>query len=179
MTIHKATNQQIIELSGLKITPHPSIHIPEFNFQYMHNREYWDKAFAFLRDTGLNQLPSGKYPVLGDKIYASVSENNSKDPNNALWEAHKKYVDIQYVIQGEEIIGVAPLSAAVKTISFDPDKDLGFYEIPEAHCKYYRADAEHFFIFFPEDAHRPCIRSSGKESEKKVVIKIWAAPFID
>lgn len=163
---------------GLQLNPHPSTDSSQFSFQYLQNRECWDKAFAFLRDNDLNILASGKYPILGDKVFASISEANSKNREDTRWEAHKKYIDIQYVIRGEEIIGVAPLSAAVRTISFDPEKDLGFYEIPENQCHYHTANPGTFFLFFPNDAHRPCIRSTNGESEKKIVIKISAIPSL-
>ncbi len=163
---------------GLQLNPHPSTDKSEFSFQYMQNQECWDKAFAFLKDNDLSNLAAGKYPIMGEQVFASVSDANSKKPEDARWEAHKKYIDIQCVVRGEEIIGVAPLSAAVRTISFDPEKDLGFYEIPENQCHYHTALPGTFFVFFPHDAHRPCIRSTNGESEKKIVIKIIAIPSL-
>ncbi|HLO58640.1 MAG TPA: YhcH/YjgK/YiaL family protein [Bacteroidales bacterium] len=157
---------------GLEISVHKSVDALEFYHQYARNRKAWDKAFAWLKDTDLETIAPGKYKIDGDNVYASVAEAPTKNPDDAKWEAHKKYADIQYVISGVEEMGIAPISRAVAIEPFNESTDLGFYEIPEADCRYYTADSEAFFIFFPQDAHRPCIRVSGYDVNKKVVIKV-------
>jgi len=157
---------------GLKLEAHKSIDALEFSFQYAKNREAWEKAFAWLRDTDLEKVSPGKHKIDGDRVYASVAEDNTKSLDDTRWEAHQKYIDIQYVVYGKEKMGVAPLSKAVSIEPFNAEKDVGFYEIPEADCKYYTAQPGTFFIFFPQDAHRPCIRTRGADSDKKIVIKI-------
>jgi biofilm protein TabA len=158
--------------SGLKLKAHESTHILEFYNQYNKNKSCWDKAFAFLRDTGLENLAPGKYVLDGDHVFASVSEAATKMFEDTKWEAHRNYIDIQCIIAGNESMGVAPLSRANESTPFDSAKDLGFYDIPEAVCKYYPAEPGVFFIFFPQDAHRPCIRTEGTDWDKKVVIKV-------
>jgi biofilm protein TabA len=157
---------------GLKLEAHKSTDALEFSFQYAKNRECWDKAFAYLRETDLENIPPGKYKIDGDRVYASFAEGPTKELENTRWEAHLKYIDIQYVVKGREKIGVAPLSKAVITEPFNAEKDIGFYEVPEPDCKYYVAEPGTFFIFFPQDAHRPCIKIKGSDSDKKIVIKI-------
>jgi YhcH/YjgK/YiaL family protein len=76
------------------------------------------------------------------------------------------------VASGKEKIGVALLSKAVAIEPFSVEKDVGFFEIPESDCRYYLAEPGTFFIFFPQDAHRPCIRVKGNDTDKKIVIKI-------
>jgi biofilm protein TabA len=156
----------------LRLEAHKSSDALEFSFQYAKNREYWDKALAWLRDTDLETAAPGKYEIDGDKVYATVAEGQTKNPEDTRWEAHLKYIDIQYVVIGKEKIGVAPLSKAFGTEPFNTDKDVGFYEIPEPDCKYYVAEPGTFFIFFPQDAHRPGIRAKGTDTVKKIVIKI-------
>jgi biofilm protein TabA len=158
--------------AGLKLDAHKSTNILEFSFQYAGNRECWDKAIAWLRDTDLENVPPGKYKLDGDRLYVSVAEGPVKNPEDARWEAHVKYIDLQYVARGREKIGVAPLSMGIITTPFDADKDIGFYEVPEANCKYYVAEPGTFFIFFPQDAHRPCLKIKGTDSNKKIVVKI-------
>jgi YhcH/YjgK/YiaL family protein len=157
---------------GLEIPVHKSVDPLEFYHQFAKNRHAWEKAFAWLKETNLETIPPGKYKIDGNRVYASVAESPTKDPDNARWEAHKKYADIQYVISGVEKMGVAPVSKAVAIEPFNVSNDLGFYEIPEADCSYYTADSEAFFIFFPQDAHRPCIRMHECDKNKKVVVKV-------
>jgi YhcH/YjgK/YiaL family protein len=157
---------------GLMLEAHKSTDVLEFSFQYGRNRDYWDKAFAYLRDNDLEKLAPGKYKIDDDKVYVLVAEANTKELEDTRWEAHVKYIDIQYVVHGKEKIGVAPLSKAVAIEPFNTEKDIGFYEIPEPDCKYYLAEPGTFFVFFPQDAHRPGIKTKETNADKKIVIKI-------
>jgi biofilm protein TabA len=158
--------------NGLKLRIHESADIGEFYLRYNKNKVWWDKAFAFLRDTDLENLAPGKYVLDEDHVYASVSEAATKNFEDTKWEAHRQYIDIQYVISGAESMGVAPLTGSTELEPFDPIKDLGFYNVLEDECIYYPAAPGTFFIFFPHDAHRPCIRTEGTDWDKKVVIKV-------
>ncbi len=157
---------------GLLLEAHHTTDVLEFSFQYAKCRECWDKAIAWLRDTNLAEIAPGKYRIDDDLVFASVAEGKTKNPEDTRWEAHKKYIDIQYVAAGKEKIGVAPLSKAVAIEPFDNAKDIGFYEIPESDCTYHTAQPGTFFVFFPQDAHRPGIKTKGADSAKKIVIKI-------
>jgi len=160
--------------NGLNLEPHKSIDVLEFAFQYTKNKAYWDKAFAYMRDTDLDKVAPGKYYIDGDNVYVLITEGNTKAFEDSKWEAHIKYIDIQYAIRGMEKIGVAPFTKAIITSPFDAVKDIGFFNIPEAISEYYVAEPGTFFIFFPKDAHRPGIRIEGIDSDKKLVIKIKA-----
>jgi len=157
---------------GLKLEAHKSTDTLEFSYRYAKNRELWDKAFAWLKNTDLNAIEPGKYMVDGDCVYVSVAEGATKSMEETRWEAHQKYIDIQYVVKGKEKIGVAPFSKAVGSELFNVEKDVGFYEIPEADCRYHVAQPGTFFIFFPNDAHRPGIRVNEGDWVKKIVVKI-------
>ncbi len=157
---------------GLKLVAHKSTDAMEFHFQYAKNRENWNQALAWLSDADLEKLPAGKHEISGDQVYALVSEGPTKELEGTKWEAHLKYIDIQYVVSGKEKIGVAPLSKALAIEPFNTEKDIGFFEIPEPDCRYFLAEPGTFFIFFPQDAHRPGIRVKGNDTDKKIVIKI-------
>jgi len=145
--------------------------VNEFENHYSGNKDTWDKAFAWLNNVNLQSIAPGKYEIDGDKVYASVAEYVPKELKDTRFEAHRKYIDIQYVVKGVETIGVAPLSKGMVITSFDAERDIGFFEIPEADCKYYTVEPGKIFIFFPKDAHRPGIRSNDGEV-RKLVVKI-------
>jgi YhcH/YjgK/YiaL family protein len=159
-------------LGGLQLTPHKTIDVQEFARQYHLNQSYWDKAFAFLKNTDLNKIAKGKYPIDGENVYASVTADSSKNFDKTNWESHRKYIDIQYVINGEEKIGVYPVSKATVTKEYDDKKDAANYS---ADGKLYSATPGTFFIFFPSDAHRPNITPGGNKVVKKIVIKVRVA----
>ena len=159
-------------LGGLELKPHKTVDVQEFARQYHLNKSYWDKAFAFLKNTDLNKIAKGKYPIDGENVYASVTADSSKNFDKTNWESHRKYIDIQYVINGEEKIGVYPVSKAAVAKEYDDKKDAANYS---ADGKLYSATPGTFFIFFPSDAHRPNITPGGNKVVKKIVIKVRAA----
>lgn len=158
-------------LGGLELKPSKTVDVQEFARQYHANKAYWDKAFAYLKNTDLNKIAKGKYPIDGDNVFASVTADSSKNFDKTNWESHRKYVDIQYVINGEEMIGVYPVSKATVTKEYDERRDAANYS---ADGKLYSATPGTFFIFFPSDAHRPNITPGGNLVVKKIVIKVKA-----
>jgi YhcH/YjgK/YiaL family protein len=156
-------------LGGLNLNAHKSTDKIEFAKQYHANKTYWDQAFAYLKNTDLNAIAKGKYPIDGDNVFASVTADSSKNFDKTTWESHRKYIDLQYVINGEELIGVYPVSKATVTKAYDEKRDAANYS---ADGKLYSAVPGIFFLFFPSDAHRPNITPGGNKVVKKIVIKI-------
>jgi biofilm protein TabA len=155
--------------NAVSIKPHSSINPQEFAGQYHKNQELWDKAFLFLSRNDLGALAPGTYPIAGDDLYATISEYVPKDFEESGWESHRRYIDLQSMITGKEKIGVASVSKAKLTEAYDEVKDIAHYETPG---KYYLARPGDFFLFFPEDAHRPSIKYEGNATVRKLVIKI-------
>jgi YhcH/YjgK/YiaL family protein len=159
-------------LGGARLKPNASINKKEFARQYQLNRAGWDKAFAFIKEHDLDSLPKGKYPVDGDNVTASVTEDPSKDFDKTNWESHRKYIDIQCIISGEEKMGICPITNAIVTKAYDDKKDVAN---DSAEGKFYIAGKGEFFLFFPTDAHRPNITPGGNKVVKKIVIKVRVA----
>lgn len=159
-------------LNGLALTPHKSINKTEFARQYQLNKAYWDKGFAFLKAQNLQTIAKGKYPIDGDNVFATVTEDSSKDFEKTSWESHRKYIDFQCIIIGNEKMGVYPIAKATVTKEYDDKKDVANYS---AEGKFYVGTPGTFFIFFPTDAHRPNITPGGNKPVKKIVIKVRVA----
>ncbi|MEJ7826660.1 MAG: YhcH/YjgK/YiaL family protein [Segetibacter sp.] len=156
-------------MNGLKPTPHTSIDKEEFTKEYHARKEWWDKAFAFMKDTDLANLKPGDHPIVGEDVFARVTEVPLKNIDSTKWEAHKNYHDIHYVISGKEKIGIGALSSATIVVPYDSKRDISFYE---GTGKYYIADPGTFFIAFTKHIHRPFLEVDGKGMVKKLVIKI-------
>ncbi|WP_344973955.1 YhcH/YjgK/YiaL family protein [Compostibacter hankyongensis] len=160
-------------LKGLKLTPHKSINQRVFTEQYHKNQAAWDKAFAFMRDHDLATMAPGKYPIDGEQVFATITEAPGKDKDKTQFESHRNYSDLQYVISGKEMIGVCPVSKAKVTRPYNPAGDGANYT---AKGKYYLAEPGTFFIFSPEEAHRPGIKGDNSGTPiKKLVIKVRMA----
>src|SRR3569833_3591924 len=152
---------------GLTLNLHASVNKDSFYIAYHRNPELWDAAFAFLRTKGLDTLSPGKYAIIGDAVFASVTEADTHKPEEVKWESHSEYIDLQYIISGKELIGVADTAGAKIVKPYTPD--VINYEIE---VTYYTAGQGEFFLFFPNNAHRPTIKVPGYNRDKKIVIKI-------
>lgn len=159
-------------LQGAPLTPHNTINYQEFSRQYHRNKEYWQKTFAYLATTDLHTIARGKYPIDGDNVYASVTIDSSKNFDKTNWESHRKYIDVQCIIDGVENMGVVPVPEATVTKPYDDKRDVANYS---ATGKIHTGNPGTFFIFFPGDAHRPNISPGGNKPVRKVVIKVKAA----
>ncbi|QEM08842.1 YhcH/YjgK/YiaL family protein [Mucilaginibacter rubeus] len=155
--------------NGLKLKLNSSTNDVEFAKQYAANKAAWDKAFEFLRERNLETIEPGKYTIDGDNVYAMITEGPSKEPEQAAWESHQNYIDVQYVIKGKEKIGVAAIESLTVTKPYDAEKDFANYS---GEGKYYTATPEEFFLFFPSDGHRPNMKVNGYDKVKKLVIKV-------
>lgn len=160
-------------LNGLQAQPHSSVNKEEFARQYNANKDLWDAAFAYLKNTNLQTVAKGASMIILDKVKVSVTEDSTKNFEKTTWESHRKFIDIQYIVRGEEKMGVAPITEAKVTRPYDAGRDAANYEVEG---KYYVSTTDRFFIFFPGDAHRPNITTGGNLPDKKVVIKVGAAP---
>ncbi len=163
------TNKQLNELAGSKLQPDESINKAAFARQYQLHKDYWDEAFAFLKDHDLDTMSVGKYAIDGDNVYATITQNPTKDMDSTKWESHRNYTDLQMVISGEEKIGIADITKLNVIKPYDASKDVANYS---GDGSFYAAMPNTFFLFFPSDAHRPNITTNGNKPDKKIVIKI-------
>jgi YhcH/YjgK/YiaL family protein len=159
-------------LKGLKAQPHSSTNKAEFARQYNANKPLWDAAFAYLKNTNLQTLAKGRHIIIPDKVTVSVTEDSTRNFDKTTWESHRKWIDIQYIVRGEEKMGVAPVSQAKVTRPYDAGRDVANYEVEG---KYYVSTTDRFFLFFPTDAHRPNITTGRNLPDKKIVVKLLAA----
>jgi biofilm protein TabA len=129
-------------------------------------------AFDYIRKTDLSALEPGRYPIVGDDLIAIVEQAQGKTKEVAKLEAHRKYIDIQLVLEGDEQMGWKPLADCLNPVSeHSEEKDIRFFH--DAPASWIAVPPDHFCIFFPEDAHAPLV-SSGQVS--KVIFKVAVSP---
>ena len=111
---------------------------------------------------------SARHAIDGDRMYVSVDHVEGRGREGARLEAHRRYIDIQFTIEGSEEIGWKPLAACVEPDgAFDESKDVRFFsDRPES---WVSLPAGHFAIFFPDDAHAPL---AGHGTIRKAIVKI-------
>jgi len=128
-----------------------------------------NKAFDYLKKTDFSKTELGKYEIDGDNIFALVNEYNTKNENEGKLEAHKKYIDVQFVAKGSELMGYAPLGNQKVIDEYNEQNDITFYSGEKS---FTQVDEGMFAIFFPTDVHLPGIKVDKKSYVKKVVIKV-------
>lgn len=125
-------------------------------------------ALKFLHETDLTALPVGRIEIDGDNLYALVQEYNTKPVEQGMWEAHRRYVDVQYVLRGQERMGFASLENMVLG-EYIPEKDF----LPmSGKGNFVDVFAGAFVIFFPQDGHMPGLCVDTPEPVRKIVLKV-------
>jgi len=128
------------------------------------------QVFDYIRNTDLYALPPGRYLIAGEDVFAIVEHVPARTREMARLEAHRRYIDIQLVLDGDEQMGWKPLADCYNPMSeHSMEKDIGFFH--DAPASWVSVPPDHFCIFFPEDAHAPLV---GTGQIRKVIFKIAA-----
>lgn len=131
------------------------------------------RALDFLKNTDLKALPGGRHAIEGDMMYANVDDVETKLFEATKPESHRNYVDIQFMVSGEENMGFFVDKGMVKPVESYPDRDCYFYpneavDEGQIHCP-----EGYYTVFFPSDVHRPLLAVNDKPIKiRKVVVKV-------
>ena len=139
--------------------------------KYDYLAEKFRKGYEFLRTADLKALPVGRVDIEGDDIYASVQEYTSLKADTCKFEAHNRYFDIQYVVEGEEQFGYAKREDLTEDAPYDETNDIVFFREPEE-AGTVQLKAGDCIVVAPEDAHKPRCQAKEACRVKKVVIKV-------
>ena len=126
------------------------------------------KAFRYLETVTPDNLPVGRLELDGDRLFAFSSAYETLPASERKIESHRNYLDIQYVVEGTEAMGYAPVEGLEVSEPYAPDVE--FYNTTEDVL--IPAPAGTFMIFFPQDAHRPGCTWKTAETVTKVVVKV-------
>lgn len=126
-------------------------------------------AFEYLAKTDFAGMAPGRHDIDGNKVYALVQQYETKPRDKGVWEAHRRYVDVQYVAAGIEAMGYAPVANLTVTQAYSPTNDCALFA---GTGDFITARAGTFVVFFPADAHMPCLASEAPVPVQKVVVKV-------
>jgi YhcH/YjgK/YiaL family protein len=125
-------------------------------------------AFEFLANPAVAGLATGRYELDGSRVYAMIAEETGRAVDAARMEAHRRYIDIQMPLAGEERIGWKALrDCRDVSVPYNDSKDVMFFADPADTMLRLRPGL--FAVFFPEDGHMPLV---GEGRILKVVAKI-------
>ena len=134
------------------------------------------KALDILRTKDITGMAAGKYPLDDEgRMILQINEMTTEPKEMRRAEVHRKYVDVQYIIHGRELIGCYP-DAGEDEISEDllEPGDIRFYKYRDVPGEIMLPMTEGCYaVFFPEDVHRPCCQMGGEPCEvRKIVLKV-------
>lgn len=146
------------------ITDHISNHA-----KYAHLPAALQRAIEYIGSTDFTFVESGQYELDGRKMVSMVQRYQTKLPHQAVWESHRKYIDVQFVAGGHERFGHIALASAppIKT-PYSEEKDVIFYE---PGLQTYDAPMGTFMIFYPDDIHAPGL-AAGTPPVASEVVKV-------
>ena len=140
--------------------------------RYVALHPLFQRAFDHIRTTDFFTLAPGRYHIIGDDLIAIVEQVPGKTKEVARLEAHRRYIDIQLVLEGDEQMGWKPLADCLNPVSeHSEERDIRFFH--DAPASWIAVPPDHFCIFFPEDAHAPLVANG---QVRKVIFKVALNP---
>lgn len=136
---------------------------------YLENKNYRD-AIEFLANNDLSALETGKHIINGDKLFLNICDSDLKTPQQARFEAHRKYIDIQIPLSGPESFGIMPVEKCCRQEGeFNTEKDIVFFKDAISDGTVFTAQPGQIVVFGPDDAHAPLI---GQGKIHKAIFKV-------
>lgn len=127
-------------------------------------------AIQYIKNLDKNNIEAGIYPV-NDFLYLSVQEYDTKDEEDCVTESHRKYVDVQWIVKGEETICVSDISRLQPEKEYWEEKDIAFWKPSSAMMRMVLTEGS-YAVFLPEHAHKGCIAVDHSARVKKIVGKV-------
>lgn len=129
------------------------------------------RALAYAREHDLAALEPGRHDIDGDALFVNVCAYETRAFEECRFEAHRRYIDVQVVVEGEERID-AQFVGALQAGPFDEEADNMFLDGEAAVSAVMTPGT--FAACFPEDGHKPGIAVHGPAAVKKAVFKVRA-----
>lgn len=127
-------------------------------------------GLEYLGTTNFSVLDEGRYDIDGDNVFALVQEYDTIPMEEAKWECHQNYIDIQFIVEGTEQIGFGSTDNMEVMTEYNPEMDLAFLK---GEGDYATLTKGFFGVYFPHDAHKPKVAPGNVPGQvKKVVVKI-------
>lgn len=126
-------------------------------------------GLRFLSGTDLTRVECGRHEIAGQHVFALVQEYVTRPAEACLWEAHRRYADVQCVVSGCEQLGFGPPVGFRSRGPYDPDRDVEFFD---GAGDLLTLQPGRFCLLPPGDVHRPCMAIDCPTHVRKVVVKI-------
>lgn len=131
------------------------------------------QALNFLSTEGTTSLPDGRIEIAGSQVFALRSSYHTRRMTQSIEvEGHRQYLDLQYIVEGEELIGWVPESALLQKSPYDFEKDVWFGNLPANDLSWIRLSRGMGMLLYPSDGHAPQYAQYEPSLVHKIVVKI-------
>jgi YhcH/YjgK/YiaL family protein len=127
------------------------------------------QGIAYLKSGAWQGKAPGTYVLEDDALTAMIQHYDTIQPDEARWEAHRVYTDIQFVISGRERIAVGVLENFTTTVDYNTEKDIAFFD---GSGDAVDLEAGMLTILFPHDVHKPRLTAGEQSQVEKIVLKV-------
>jgi biofilm protein TabA len=134
----------------------------------------FEKAIAFLRRGDVSEFPDGRVDIDGERIFAIVQRYQTVKTETPKFEYHRKYIDVQFIASGAEIIGWSPIGRMTVTEPYDKEKDICFGVVEKGTWTPVYLQAGQLAVLWPDDGHAPKIAAGTPGAVMKIVVKVLA-----
>jgi len=130
------------------------------------------KAIDFLQRPDIHGLADGRVEIDGQHLFALVQRYETIMADIPRFEYHRKYIDVQYIVSGEEIIGWVPAGRMAVTEAYDIEKDICFGIAPKGEITPLYLQTGELAVLYPEDGHAPKLAAGSPSRVTKIVVKV-------
>jgi biofilm protein TabA len=131
------------------------------------------RALDFLRRVRGSDLRDGRIEIDGDRVFALVQSYLTKTASDPIpFEAHRKYIDAQYMVAGEEVIGWTSAGRLTVTAEYDQAQEAWFGALAAADATFVRLVAGDLAVLYPTDGHAPRLATGAPAAVRKIVVKV-------
>lgn len=136
---------------------------------YVNVHPLFGEAFTYIEECLKGTVTTGTYRIKGQDILAKVQEYKSRIEGQL--EVHDKYIDIQFIVEGNERIEYVEREGLEMSVEYNEEDDVLFLKDTENIMNLFLKEGE-FAVFFPSDAHKAAMSIDYPEKVKKIVLKV-------
>ncbi len=138
---------------------------------YRESLPHSKEIVGFLESHDIYALSEGQYPIKDELAFIIIQNYTTRPETEKKWESHRKYIDVQVVLDGSEHIGYRPIDSLSLADDYNEENDYTIYPNDQLEASYLKLSKGDFAIFYPNDAHKPGIHLLNQCLVKKAVIK--------
>ena len=136
---------------------------------YFGAHPYFEKAFTTIAEWCKNPPEQNRVDLDGDKLFGIVQKYVTKPACEKKYEGHRKYIDIQFVFSGHEIMGWEHVSKTPEGTEYSDEKDCVLCDIQGTDLK---MGPGYFAVFYPNDLHKPGVSDGEDVDVVKFLFKV-------